>query len=388
MPTVRPITPQTLFAQGQFEALLACGLLGRKPHPEGDDWAYVAAALALSGRVAESEALLRRLGAEMSAEARAFVWFHARPERLVPLRHVAPFYAWHAVARAHFARGSLLKAERAADRAQLRLDTVFAPDEARALNAELRVHLAGMRGDLARCEAAFASARRTAGLDLSLALYRARHGHGEQALSAAPAVEATRSLGPTASLCLERARLALLDGKWEVARRALSGAAAAVEQLSLPRYDRAFALRRCDFAIERGELADAVVQLRVIEAALDQHADAILAMEVFSRKIACLAALGRSAELADAARQFSTLRRRTGYVVPQHPIPRPGARAALNVRQLTFLAELQSEVFTDVHAYRQRFQVSEVTACRDLAAMVSAGVLKRFGKARATRYAQ
>lgn len=384
MPTERPITPQTLFAQGQFEDLLGRGLRGRKPVPSGDEWAYVAAALASTGRAPEAEALLSAGGAGMSSEAQGFAWYHVRPARLAARRQAAPFYARHALARALFAKGRLDQAARVAASARRYHETAFDAAYAAALDAELRVHLHGMRGELALSEAAFSAARWTAALALSRALYRARHGDGGAALQGlvpeTPAQEA--------SVLLERARLLLLAGKLDPAQRALVRAAAAIEPLAMPRFDRFFALRRFDLAVARGDLAEALIQLRVIESALDPRDEAILALECASRKIACLKALGRATELAEAARRFSDLRQRTGYRVPAHPVPRDRLAAApgLNSRQLTFLSELAPGAFTDVHAYRARFDVAEITACRDLAAMVAQGALKRCGKARATRY--
>jgi hypothetical protein len=188
-----------------------------------------------------------------------------------------------------------------------------------------------------------------------------------------------------ASVALERARLQLVGRKLDAGQRSLAKAAKAVEGLGLPRFDRSYALRRIDLAIARGELAEALIQLRLFEAALAAD-DAILAFEAVSRKVACLRYLGRVDELEGAAQRFSQLKAATGYIVPPHPTPRPGEKLTLTPRQRDFLAEMRPGALADVHAYQKRFGVSEITACRDLAAMVAHGALKRLGKARATRY--
>lgn len=58
----------------------------------------------------------------------------------------------------------------------------------------------------------------------------------------------------------------------------------------------------------------------------------------------------------------------------------------LNYRQLQFLKQLKSGHFVNVHEYEKFFQVSEITACRDLAMMHREGYLLKMGRARATRY--
>lgn len=59
----------------------------------------------------------------------------------------------------------------------------------------------------------------------------------------------------------------------------------------------------------------------------------------------------------------------------------------LNSRQLSFLKKLKAGQFAHVKQYQKIFQVSEITACRDLAMLCHKGYLIKVGRARATRYA-
>lgn len=61
--------------------------------------------------------------------------------------------------------------------------------------------------------------------------------------------------------------------------------------------------------------------------------------------------------------------------------------SGLNSRQLSFLKKLKTGEFAHVKSYQKIFQVSEITACRDLAMLFQQGYLIRVGRARATRYA-
>ena len=58
----------------------------------------------------------------------------------------------------------------------------------------------------------------------------------------------------------------------------------------------------------------------------------------------------------------------------------------LNMRQAKFMRELKIGEFKSVHDYKDRFDISELTACRDLSNLIRAGLVVRVGRARATRY--
>lgn len=60
--------------------------------------------------------------------------------------------------------------------------------------------------------------------------------------------------------------------------------------------------------------------------------------------------------------------------------------AQLNHRQLAFLRRTDNAAFLDVKGYKDLFQVSQVTASRDLAQLHQMALVKRVGRGRSTRY--
>lgn len=61
-------------------------------------------------------------------------------------------------------------------------------------------------------------------------------------------------------------------------------------------------------------------------------------------------------------------------------------RADLNFRQVKALKELEKREFWDLRTYKKVFEVSTMTAWRDLDSLMEKGFLIRLGKGRATRY--
>jgi len=71
------------------------------------------------------------------------------------------------------------------------------------------------------------------------------------------------------------------------------------------------------------------------------------------------------------------------------PEPVPGDeihKNSLNHRQVKFMLGAKTGEFTSVHQYKDRFDVSEITASRDLSNLFRLGFVIRIGRARATRY--
>ncbi len=65
-----------------------------------------------------------------------------------------------------------------------------------------------------------------------------------------------------------------------------------------------------------------------------------------------------------------------------------GTEAALNYRQITLLRQLDSSEFIDVKTYTKQFEISRITATRDLSDLCKLALLKRVGKGRAVRYSR
>lgn len=57
-----------------------------------------------------------------------------------------------------------------------------------------------------------------------------------------------------------------------------------------------------------------------------------------------------------------------------------------NIRQMRAVKELETREYFDVQTYKDTFQVSGVTASRDLRALLHKGVVQRVGRARSTKY--
>jgi hypothetical protein len=72
---------------------------------------------------------------------------------------------------------------------------------------------------------------------------------------------------------------------------------------------------------------------------------------------------------------------------PQPPTAAPVGEVDLNHRQLRALPWMRQTEFIDVRAYARRFRVCTMTACRDLGDLYRKGIVRRQGRARATRYA-
>lgn len=64
-----------------------------------------------------------------------------------------------------------------------------------------------------------------------------------------------------------------------------------------------------------------------------------------------------------------------------------GIHAGLNYRQISILERMTGGGFVDARTCSEWFQVSEVSARRDLAQLTNLGMLRRHGRGRATRYA-
>ncbi|HEY8279202.1 MAG TPA: DeoR family transcriptional regulator [Bdellovibrionota bacterium] len=68
------------------------------------------------------------------------------------------------------------------------------------------------------------------------------------------------------------------------------------------------------------------------------------------------------------------------------PLPVVNEQGSLNHRQILALRDLEENGTLNVEAYRKRFEVSKVTASRDLAELVEMKFVRRVGRARATHY--
>jgi hypothetical protein len=199
-----------------------------------------------------------------------------------------------------------------------------------------------------------------------------------------------------AVLDLEIVRQALRLGDREAAEAAFLEAtkviaAAPVGSAGVRRCMATLSLRLSDLRLSAGDAPGALVAAITTLGSIDPEVDKLVHCEVLARRAAAEEALGMNSA-AVSRQMLKRLAQRTGWQAPQVvAAPKPAAAASeahqgLNLRQERLLREWKRDEAMDVHTYRQRYGVSEITACRDLAGMVRLGVARRVGKARATRY--
>jgi hypothetical protein len=369
------------------------------------------------GRYAEARRIVGQLAAQRRAVRDGGSWR-------------AAFYGHACWTSLGWATGRLRSARRAL--AALEAALALAPSDSAAyerfLANDLGGHVLALSGNLdeglCRLRAAETVAEqlgRTASVSaaiLAQALYEARYGSAPRAAIArltAARVQLVKISAETpvvtAALGLELARQHLLASDGPGARQVLAGVAAALVPSPGRRFEAAYHLRLAELAAFEGTPAAAYLHATAATRSLDASEDPLPLAEALAHEVDLLRRLGQTAASALVARRLAALERRTAYRVPAVPAtqaasqprqapsnapvapvaplaPRPEGvdASALNLRQTTLLDELAARAAIDVHQYRRRFDVSEITACRDLAGLTRAGFLQRVGKARATRY--
>ncbi len=371
------------------------------------------ARLAANGRLPEAEALAATLSPRLAPHEQAAAYYHVLAAYALACRHTearrafrllvrtrgSKFYGWHGAARLRLADGRIREATKLASQAEV------SNDYERFLADELAGQLAGLSGDaeraathLERAAAWIRAAGRVVTADqLSglVPLFRARHGLAR----ALPILPADAHPLQRAAFALETARLAALAEDLQTARGCLRDAARLATVGASTRFELTITIRTIDLALAEGDAATARVLARRLSATLDVRRDRIPLFELVAREEAAARALGMQDASVVLQSRLVQMAHRTGYVPPRFPsgdklaeakvTPRPPRRsesASLNVRQVELVEALVAGEVLDVHAYRARFDVSEITACRDLARLVALGHLERLGKARATRY--
>jgi hypothetical protein len=437
-----------LFIGGRYAEIVDRALLDGDAHFSPDETPAVVGALAALGQLVDAELLLTHQRELLSEPDQAFALYHlaagaagrGRYEqarrllgRLFALRWstsapVALFFVYQGIAYYRFATGRLANARGLAHRAASFARRSGSP-YALLLSHELLAHVQMLTGDLLAAFASLQQALTTAAaleredllqsLGVSSTLYTARY---RQTPSAAVAALTARLGAPAdkpqkASLYLELIRQHALAGDPDAGMVVLTEAMPLVLGLGSTRFEVAMNLRLADLLGLQGMPAAALIVCQAAQRLLNAATDPVLELEVTARQRMLLAALDHKDALADATRRVTALERRTGCVLPPAlrvtPAkgdalrPRQGASAAplalnrsnqlnpqvshqlnpqLNHRQEAFLRDLGADDVVDVHAYRRRFQVSEITACRDLSALARGDYLRRTGRARATRY--
>ena len=374
------------------------------------DAPYYIAALAAVGRAGEAEAFAAAVLPHVGSGAAAFALAHlgmASALTSIPRAHQflrdlgrltkrsrddeSRFWTFHTIARIRFAQGRF----RSALGIMTAVPTPMSPyahylfHELQALCLAPQARLEEAAEHFDRAAAAARGLQNDAALaSLSLQRWLASMRYAPNSADAL-SDEAFRALSPLqrASHSLEVARRAAVTGELALAEGALADAAEAIAATGSARYETAFILRRIDILLARGLAADARIGLRRLAASLEPRREPVLALDLAERFVS----IGASVPFDREA-----LLKRTSYVPPEAPslatrktveeIPKAVASVDLNLRQIELLKEMREGEAVDVHAYRQRFAVAEITASRDLARLAALALLTRVGKARATRY--
>lgn len=414
------------FYAGNFPVVLKStvyGSEGRLYAPECVP--YAVAALAAVGQLKEAELTLALKFEELNADQQVFVYYHLAVANINAGRYkeasgfvvkasrlrflfkepVSNFYMFMAFAYYRYAGGKARQGQNFAFRAGGFLNKTTGSYPL-FLWLELMGNLSFLSGDVANAEDYVADALRCASelerqgsvraLKMSLILHKARQ-NKDSASAIATLEKAYSELGPLdsflkASLCFESVRHNALIGRTDAGHKVYRQGLAHATRFSSRRMDIVKLLRQVDLHSAERNYHLALPLLEMLETHLIKDEDRLYLAETLDKKAVVCFALSFGKQARDAEERLTALIRKTGIYVPRQQ--KPGVPAAqslsvtssLNYRQIAFLAEMQAGKSVDVHDYRQRFGVSEITACRDLSQLTAEKYLIRVGKARATRY--
>lgn len=422
----------SLFYSGNYGVLVDRAIVAGGSSFAPEESPVVISALAALGQSKDAELLLSHQRDLLSPDGLIFALYHLAvaqvaagklPEarknlaRAFSLRNNALedsslFFIYQGIAYYRYATGRLGNALRNVHRAGEFVRRAGLPYEA-MLWRELLGHVLILTGDvapgLAELDFAISLAKNAdrreqmRSLRTASVVYRARYVEEPKAALVSLKAE-LKDLTPgdrysRASLLLELARQETLSRRLMPARQALAEASRLILTLGNRRHELSLELRLLDVLMLSGEWDQALIVSQAVLRQLSPEADRLLALELWARRRTVLDALSLPEGRDEAARRVRELERQSSYFRPPEPqASREGSTAkavvahasladeGLNHRQEELLRDLQPTDVIDVHMYRKRFNVSEITACRDLAGLAKSGRLKRLGKARATRY--
>lgn len=386
---------------------------------------YVIASLGAIGQLREAELTLAMKFEELDADQQVFVYYHlavanvnagrfaqaasfvvkASRLRFLFKESVSNFYMFMAFAYYRYAGGKARQGQNFAFRAGgfLNKSTGSYP---LFLWLELMGNLSFLAGDSTNAEDYIADAVRCAAelgrmasvrsMKVSLILNRSKH--AKDSAAAVSTLEQTYSeLGPhdsflKASICMELVRHNTFIGRTDAAHRIYQQALSHSARFNSRRMDIVKLLRQADIHIAERHFHLSLPLLELLETHMLKQEDKVYLGEALDKKSLTQYALGFGSQARMTDEKLAKLVRTSGIYIPRQQ--RPGITSpqttsitgSLNYRQIAFLAEMESGKSVDVHDYRQRFGVSEITACRDLSQLTAEKYLIRVGKARATRY--
>ncbi len=420
----------SLFYSGNYGVLVDRAILSRGSSFQPDECPVVISALAALGQSKDAELLLSHQRDLLTPDGLIFALYHLAvaqvaagklPEarknlaRAFSLRNNALedsslFFIYQGIAYYRYATGRLGNALRNVHRAGEFVRRAGLPYEG-MLWRELLGHILILTGEtapgLAELDFAISLAKNAdrreqmRSLRTASVVYRARYVEEPKVATLSLKAEikdlATGDRYSRAALLLELVRQETLLRRLIPARQTLAEASRLILTLGNLRHELSLDLKLLDVLMLSAEWDQALIVSQAVLRQLNPEADRLLALELWARRRTILEALEIPEGRDEAARRVRELERVTGYFRPQEPegsldtqrvaVRAPGYdEGTLNHRQEELLRDIKPTDVIDVHMYRKRFGVSEITACRDLATLAKSGRLKRLGKARATRY--
>ncbi len=232
-------------------------------------------------------------------------------------------------------------------------------------------------------------------LTVSVALHLAKHSRDSSA-AIARLEKIFADLGPLdvfmkASVCFELVRHNALIGRIDAAHKIYRQGLSHASRFASRRMDIIKLLRQIDIHLAEKNFHLCLPILESVDGHLLRDEDRVYLAEVLDKMTATYFSLSLTKKLNDTEQRLTALTRNSGIYVQRQQRTQMqatglSATGNLNYRQIAFLAEMQPGQTSDVHSYRQRFGVSEITACRDLSQLTTEKYLLRIGKARATKY--
>lgn len=413
------------FYAGNYPAVLNATIYSEFRRYTSDLIPMVISSLAAIGQLRESELTLALKYEELSADQLAFIYYHlavaninsgrfqpaaeyiVRASRLRSLfdDQTSNFFLFMALAYYRYAGGKARQGTNFAYRAGGFLNkntgsyTLF-------LWLELMGNLGFLTGDTENASEYSADALRLAGelgrsgsvraLKISSSLQMSKHSRDSTG-AVAQLERVYGELGPLdaflkSSVCFELVRHNALINRNESAGKIYRQGLAHAGRFSSRRLDIVKLLRQVDIHLAELNYHFCLPILEMIDAHLLRNEDQVYLAETLDKLTHVYFYLSMNAQARKAEERLEVLVRRTGIYLLRHQrsqnamVSSLSVTGSLNYREIAFLAEMQPGQSIDVHDYKLRFGVSEITACRDLSHLTTEKYLIRVGKARATKY--
>lgn len=233
-------------------------------------------------------------------------------------------------------------------------------------------------------------------LKISSALHVSKHSR-DSAGAIAQLEQVYSDLGPLdafhkSSVCFELVRHNALIGRIDAAGKIYRQGLSHASRFSSRRLDIVKLLRQVDIHLADQNYHFCLPVLEMIDTHMLRAEDQVYLAETLDKLTHTYFYLSMNKQARAAEQRLEALIHRSGIFLSRHQrsqntsVSSLSVTGSLNYREIAFLAEMQPGQSIDVHDYKLRFGVSEITACRDLSHLTAEKYLIRVGKARATKY--